>query len=268
MSEESHVLTKLPFFILEPYFRPTFLYKEALSLERPALFVGNHTLFGILDLPFILKEIYLKQGVSLKALGDHAHYHFPIWRDLLTQAGMVRGTPENCRQLMQQGQSILVYPGGSREVMRRKADADQLFWKNRTGFTRLALEYDYDIIPFASVGANQSYNIHADADSLKQHALTKKLFEIDALKPYLRDGDALPPIATGVMGLPLPQPQRLYIQFGERIQAADFKQAEDAAWQLRAYVEQQILQQIADLKRYRHQDRAKWSWLRRQLTRI
>lgn len=122
MSQAPNILTQLPLFLLEPYFKPTFLYQAPLALERPALSVGNHTLFAILDFPFILKEVYLKHGVALRALGDHAYYHVPIWRDILMQAGMVRGTPKNCEHLMQQGHSItLSLKGGSREVMRRKS---------------------------------------------------------------------------------------------------------------------------------------------------
>lgn len=46
---------------------------------------------------------------------------------------MVLGTPENCAALMQAGQSILVFPGGGREVMRRKGEAYRLIWKRCRG---------------------------------------------------------------------------------------------------------------------------------------
>ena len=76
---------------------------------------------------------------------------------------MIEGTPENCAALMQQGESILVFPGGSREVMRRKNDGYALFWKQRTGFVKMAVAHGYDILPFASVGPNESFDIHYDA---------------------------------------------------------------------------------------------------------
>ena len=44
------------------------------------------------------------------------------WRDFLAGFGAVDGTRENCAALMREGESILVYPGGAREVFKRKSE--------------------------------------------------------------------------------------------------------------------------------------------------
>ena len=76
---------------------------------------------------------------------------------------MVLGSPEYCAALMEAGQHILVFPGGGREVMRRKGEAYQLIWKQRTGFARLAIEHGYDIIPFGSVLRIRTRQLGRDA---------------------------------------------------------------------------------------------------------
>ena len=58
----------------------------------------------------------------------------------ITAGGMVRGTRDNVRALMRSRQTILVFPGGAREVNKRRGQQYQLLWRERIGFARLALE--------------------------------------------------------------------------------------------------------------------------------
>lgn len=48
------------------------------------------------------------------------HFIMPIYSHVLSWMGGVEGTLRDT--LMRQGYPILVYPGGSREVMRKKVD--------------------------------------------------------------------------------------------------------------------------------------------------
>ena len=127
-----------------------------------ALFVGNHTLFGFLDLPFMMAGLWSQTGIVLRGLGENAHYAVPIWRDLLEMCGMVRGTRENVRELMRRGEDVLVFPGGSGEVFKHRDQKYRLLWKERLGFARLAIEFGYPIVPFSAVGAEEMYDIVAD----------------------------------------------------------------------------------------------------------
>ena len=68
------------------------------------MFAGNHTRYGLLDVPFMMGELWTRRRIAVRALGEHAHYAIPVWRDLLTMGGMVRGTRENVRALMRDGQ--------------------------------------------------------------------------------------------------------------------------------------------------------------------
>ncbi len=59
----------------------------------------------------------------------------------------------------------MVFPGGGREVNKRKNERYKLVWKNRLGFARLAIQHAYPIVPFASVGAEHGIDIVLDTDS-------------------------------------------------------------------------------------------------------
>jgi 1-acyl-sn-glycerol-3-phosphate acyltransferase/ketosteroid isomerase-like protein len=196
--------------------------------ERGALFVGNHTLFGVIDVPFMGVQLWRRRGIRLRGLGDHGHYAIPVWRNLLERTGMVRGTRDNTRALMRDGQHILVFPGGTGEVFHGRGQKYQLLWKERVGFARLAIEFGYPIVPFAAVGVEEMFDVVADQR-------TPGLAQVYGVASRLV-GLALPPVARGIGPTLIPRPERLYFWFGEPIDTARFHgRAEDdgAARQLR-----------------------------------
>ncbi|WP_245932396.1 lysophospholipid acyltransferase family protein [Isoalcanivorax indicus] len=251
------------------YFRPTFVGLEQLDLGKPALFVGNHTLYGMLDLPLMVQHLYTRHGLLPRALGDRSHFMLPLWRDLLRRNGMVLGTPANCDALMDAGESILVFPGGAREVWRRKGEQYQLIWKKRLGFVRQAIKHGYDIIPFGSLGPDECYTILADANDVTDNPTLRWLLEQTGLLGSLRGGDMIPPLSRGMGPTLLPRPQRFYFGFGERIPTrhlAGLQGDEQTLWDIRHQVAAAVEQQIVDLKAFRQGDRRRnWSWLRRHL---
>jgi len=170
--------------------------------ERGALFVGNHTLFGVIDVPFMGTQLWRRRGIRLRGLGDHGHYAIPVWRNLLERAGMVRGTRDNTRALMRDGQHILVFPGGTGEVFHGRGQEYQLLWKERVGFARLAIEFGYPIVPFAAVGVEEMFDIVADQR-------TPGLAKVSAIMSRLV-GLSLPPIVRGIGPTLILRPERLY----------------------------------------------------------
>jgi 1-acyl-sn-glycerol-3-phosphate acyltransferase len=177
--------------------------------EHGALMVGNHTLYGVLDLVLLFAELS-DRGIVPRALADHAHFRVPGVRRLMKACGAVPGTRDNTRELMQRGDLIMVFPGGGREVTKRKGEQYQLIWKNRKGFAVMAIEQGYPIIPFASVGTEHSMDILMDADNPLM-APARALF-----KAVLGTSDT-PPIVRGIGLTAIPRPERLYFWFGEPI---------------------------------------------------
>lgn len=77
-----------------------------------------------------MHELYSRRGIYFRGLADRVHMIVPGWKQFLEWFGAVKGTRAGCRELMESGQTILVYPGGGREVMKRKSDPKHsLMWK-------------------------------------------------------------------------------------------------------------------------------------------
>lgn len=216
--------------------------------EGPALLVGNHTLYGLLDTPVLYDELRRRRGVYPRALGDHLHFRVPLWRDVLQRCGAVDGTRENARALLDAGAHVLVFPGGGREVAKRKGERNKLVWQRRTGFARLAIEAGVPIVPFAALGAEDMLDVVADADDYLASPigpLLKKIGRTDALLPLVR----------GVGNTPLPRPARLYFRFLPPVDPSAFPSTRDkgqAAWQLRERVRGLIegaLRELEDVQR-------------------
>ena len=177
--------------------------------KRRALLVGNHTVMGMLDSPLMCAELW-EDGIIVRSLGDHAHFKIPVWRDVLTACGVVDGTRAITSELMRRGEVILVYPGGGREVAKRKGESYTLIWKERMGFVRLAIEHGYTIVPFAAVGAEEAVDIVLDGDN--PLLAPTRLFA----EKILGSKDAMP-ITRGIGLTPVPRPERQYYWFGKPI---------------------------------------------------
>jgi 1-acyl-sn-glycerol-3-phosphate acyltransferase len=186
-----------------------------------ALLVGNHTLIGLLDAPLLCAELW-DRGIHVRVLGNHAHFKLPRWRDLLSSVGVVPGTPAIAEELMRRGETLLVFPGGGREVAKRKNEKYQLLWENRMGFARLAVKHHYPIVPFATVGAEDALDVIVDTDNrfLKP---VQQLFEKVSGSPDFF------PIVRGIGPTPIPRPERQYYWFGETIDTATVEATDDRA---------------------------------------
>jgi len=197
--------------LLEPLrkvVRPEVFFVDRVP-EEGALLVGNHTVYGLLDLPFMMAELWKRRGIWPRGLGEHAHYRVPGWRDLLERGGMVRGTRENCAELLSRGENVLVFPGGAREVNKRKGEKYTLIWKERVGFARLAVKQGSEIVPFAGVGGEEMLDVVIDADNPLLGPIYKAVDKTLGLP--------LPPVVRGIGLTPIPRPQRLYFWFGDPI---------------------------------------------------
>ena len=214
------------------------------------LFVGNHTIFGFMDLPFMMAELWKRRRMTVRGLGEHAHYALPLWRDLLAVCGMVRGTRENVRALMRERQNVLVFPGGAREVNKRKGEKYQLMWKERIGFARLAIEHRYPVVPFAAVGAEEMLDVVIDVNNPVMAAFKGALERLGRVPLE-------PAIVRGVGLSPLPRPQRLYFWFGDPIETTAYarrRDAEAAAQALRDEVKTAVEDGILFLHNERERD--------------
>jgi 1-acyl-sn-glycerol-3-phosphate acyltransferase len=209
------------------YFAPQYLHLERADPRRPTLFVGNHSIYGVLDVLLFADRLYRERGIVLRSLADRNHFKVPVWRDFVVQTGAVLGTRANCAALMRRGEHILVFPGGAREVFKHKGEAYRLIWKERFGFVQLAIEHGYTITPYATVGAEEAFDVLLDSADYMDTPLGRYLKRSGIADRYLRGGEEFPPLVRGMGLTVVPRPEKLYFSVGRPLDMARYRGQED-----------------------------------------
>jgi 1-acyl-sn-glycerol-3-phosphate acyltransferase len=187
----------------------------------------------------------------VRGLADHFHFAVPGWRELLVRMGAVPGTRENCAALLAAGEAVLVFPGGAREVYKRRGQRYELLWGERTGFARMAIAAGCPIVPFAAVGAEDRFDVLLDMDArvaAPARALVRKVAGRDDVGTVLVKG-------AGPLGLP--RADRLYFRFGAPIAttpSAGRADDPDARGECRDLVRAEVEAGIAALRARRDND--------------
>lgn len=177
------------------------------------LLVANHVLDGS-DAPLIMSEVSRHTGKAVRPLVIRHVQKLPeFFQDLVTAIGAKVGSPENATELMQAAETVLVFPGGAREMGRGKGELHQLDWGDRKGFARVAVEHGYTIIPTAMVGPDFRYRMLTERGGRFDRA-------VDALRKALGQETDLPgmQLRAGIANTPLPYPQRTYLRFSKPIE--------------------------------------------------
>ena len=230
------------------YFTPTFIGAEQLDASQPAMYVGNHSMYGVLDSPMLIDYLYNEHQVAVVSIADHSHFYLPLWRSVVKKFGAVDGVPAYVREAMQQGYSILVFPGGGREVLKREGEQYQLIWKQRYGFLKLAQEFGYDIVPFAALGGDEVFDIGFDANKVVQHQYFQKLLQVPKLSHLLRKGEVIPSLPKHLIPKRLP----FYFKFMPRQSLMHIENLEQLQ-QFRDLIAAEIYTGLADLRVLRQQ---------------
>lgn len=230
---------------------PKYYGLDQIPEKGPVLFVSNHTVIGGLDVPLFWLKLYREKNIFLRMLVDHSHFKVPLIRDFLAKFGEVDGTRENCAELMRKNQYILVFPGGAREAFKRKGEAYKLLWKNHVGFARMAIRFGCPIVPLASVGPEECYEIVYDSGDMLSSPSLRTFMNTFKIRK-----DLLVPIVKGLGPTFLPKPQRFYFRFGKAIPTDhfNFDDKDEHAFALRDRVKHALERGIEFLQKERDQD--------------
>jgi 1-acyl-sn-glycerol-3-phosphate acyltransferase len=171
---------------------------------------------------------------------------------------------------MRRGAHILVFPGGAREVFKHRGEAYQLIWKNRFGFVRLAIEHGYSITPYATVGAEEAFDVLLDSTHYMNTPLGRYLKTSGVADRYLRGGEEFPPVVRGLGLSMIPRPEKLYFSIGRPIETVRYRgRSADRKVldRVRTRVRRSLSRLIVELREHRVQDREQ-GMLRRVLNRL
>jgi len=123
--------------------------------------------------------------------------------------------------MMDAGESVLVFPGGTREVFKGRGLDYQLMWENRYGFVKMAIEAGYSITPFCSVGADEVFDVALDGNDVSKSSIGRYV-EAAGRKLFKgrKDIDLVIPRGMGLSFMP--RPEKFYFAFGEAIDTSEY----------------------------------------------
>ncbi|KMO70395.1 lysophospholipid acyltransferase family protein [Mycolicibacterium chlorophenolicum] len=199
---------------------------ENLPRDGRFLLVGNHTTSGwaeiVLTPYFVHRELGVRvRGLATRQLADMRG----LGREVMEAAGAVVGDPETGAELMRQGETVLVFPGGGRDMLKFKGEEYQLLWQGRSGFARLAIAHDYPIVPVGLVGGDDVYHSLVERGSTWER-MTRGLGE----RLHGVTGVGIP-LMRGVGPTMVPRPQRMYLRFGSPIDTTRPARTPAAQWE-------------------------------------
>jgi 1-acyl-sn-glycerol-3-phosphate acyltransferase len=125
--------------------------------EGRALLIANHGGNTFAFDGSMLAMALLLEAEPPRAVRGMAEYYLPtipFFGTLMHRVGSVVGTPENCVQLLDRGEAIMVFPEGERGFVKPYVKRYQL-QRFGLGFMRLALETQTPIVPVGIVGSEE-----------------------------------------------------------------------------------------------------------------
>jgi 1-acyl-sn-glycerol-3-phosphate acyltransferase len=165
--------------------------------DHPYIVTSNHS--GQIPIDGMLITIAFLMDVSpprvLRAMVERFLAQLPFLGDFTAQTGSILGDRANCSYLIENGESILVFPEGVRGISKNTSD----FYKLRhfsEGFYRIALQKKTPILPVCVIGAEEMFPF------VFHYKKVAKLLNVPAL-----------PLTANLF--PLPSPIDIYI--GEEI---------------------------------------------------
>ena len=150
-----------PFLVPAAFFYRYWFRVETHGIERvPAgrvLLIGNHggntfAFDGAMLAMAMLLEARPPRAV--RGMGEYYLPTIPFFGTLMHRTGSVVGTPQNCEQLLERGEAIMVFPEGERGFVKTYRERYRL-QRFGLGFMRLALETETPIVPVGIVGSEE-----------------------------------------------------------------------------------------------------------------
>jgi 1-acyl-sn-glycerol-3-phosphate acyltransferase len=151
--------------------------------KGPVLLVGNHSGgnltpdTGVFMLAFsayfgVERELYSLAHnlvVSMPGLG------------FLKKWGTVAASRENARKALEDGNALIVYPGGDYEVHRPVWERNKVDFDGRQGWIRTALEHDVPIVPLVSIGGQETSLFLSRGETLAKLLMLDKTARLKVL---------------------------------------------------------------------------------------
>lgn len=232
-------------------YRPYVDGLHTLPRDGRFLLVGNHTALGMAEVFLTAYFVHRELGVRVRPLAERSLAAIGgLHGDLLAAFGGVVGHPETAAELMRHGETVLVFPGGGREIPKFKGEEYHLKWQGRSGFARAAIANGYPIVPVGLVGGDDVYRSLTTRDSL-----IGRLSQCASSRLTGRADMAMPPV-RGIGPTLIPRPQRMYLRFGAPIETTRPADQPARSWEaaVKERTQSALETILGDLQRLRADD--------------
>ncbi len=135
--------------------------------EGPCMIIANHSgqvaIDGLLISTAFVTEI--SQPRILRPMVERFFTAIPFINRWASEGGSVLGDRQNCINLLNRGESVLVFPEGVKGISKSTSEYYQL-QKFTRGFFRLAVSANVPILPLSIIGAEEFYPLVYQARGL------------------------------------------------------------------------------------------------------
>jgi 1-acyl-sn-glycerol-3-phosphate acyltransferase len=191
-------------FILDHYFRMEVRGWHRLP-EPPCLVVGIHA-GGILPIDAYAFGYSWFRELGFERIPRGTAHEFlinaPVIGDYLKKIGTISASHEGILGALDQGEDVILYPGGDLDAMRPWRKRDEVVFGGRKGWIRMALEAQVPIVPVANVGASDTLFVLTGGEKIAKTLRLDKLMRAKTFPIGL--GFPLGIAPAGIPQIPLP----------------------------------------------------------------
>ncbi|HTO96231.1 MAG TPA: lysophospholipid acyltransferase family protein [Myxococcales bacterium] len=190
------------------------------------MLVANHSGQLPLDAAMIGMSLLLEGEPPrvVRAMVEKWAPTLPFVAPFFARIGQVVGTPENCRRLLAAGETIMVFPEGTRGL-NKTYDKRYRLQDFGSGFMRIALETETPIVPVAVVGAEEQ---------------APAFFDLKVVARAL----GFPALPVTPTLLPLPLPVKYHLWFGAPLRLAGTAEDDDAELERKVSLVKNAIEQL------------------------
>jgi 1-acyl-sn-glycerol-3-phosphate acyltransferase len=143
---------------LKLWYRPRVHGLEAVPADRPVVYVGKHprTWLYLETILLGLVAFWETDRVPFRPMEKRSTslHRLPGIGWVRRHVGTIEATEAAALEALRGGESVLLFPGGARELY---GPSDELAWRGRRGFARIAQAAGVPVVPFAIAGADQQH---------------------------------------------------------------------------------------------------------------
>ena len=122
------------------------------------IIAANHSLASY-DIALLMANIYDYTNRIPRALIDRLFFKVPGLGSVMEALGSREGNRDNAVKMLNDGEMLVIAPGGMREALRPSSEKYRIIWEKRKGFAKLAVETGVPVILAACPGADDLYDV-------------------------------------------------------------------------------------------------------------